>query len=216
MKLNNALKRPLLSLSGPHGVGKTTLISLLSARMGFRLPPQRSPNPFIDSPFYSMLYYILSFCHRDSAFYKLGTSGIVDRHTMIDILVESQVFKNIGAINDQEFQIIIKFLYSMTNRDILSKNVIFLNDKPDSILKRLELRPLSYGHIPELENNKEYMKKLCDAFFSEYKNKELQKKYNLYDPELALYMVDIDGRLAEDVIDELESILVDCCMGRIV
>lgn len=199
--------RPYLAISGPHGVGKTTLISLVSARLNFHLPPCRVTNPFSHNTFFSMMFYALSFSNRDKEFNRLRLPGIVDRHTIIDLLVEAHVFHYIGAINDQELKYFIQVIIGLVNKNILAQHVILLNDDPGAILHRLRLRPLPCDHIPELETDESYIEILCNSFYEEFKNHTLLKKYDIYDTKLHTQQININGRYVEDIVDELIEIL---------
>ncbi len=188
-----------VQLSGPHGVGKTSIAEFLCRRRGYRLVSEAEraiPEelklgvPGIEG-FRSEIWFLVQLALRESRLRELEkTQGmcIWDRG-LLDILAYTHVLTS-----DEHYRLI----RTLADRLRLTKPhlVIYLTAKPETILKRL----LGKG----VREDMRYIEKLLDAFRIEF---------GAWSGDKAV--LDTDGLGLEEAADRLGSLIDDWLKRRL-
>lgn len=162
----------IVSVSGVHGVGKSTLVSELCKLHGVPLPPSRLPNPFQDL-FLAFMFYILAFAKRDTSVFQRTGLSFVDRHSARDILVDIWTLYELRRLTDSQ----VDTLKETCQRILMPFGPpacsILLDDDIENVVIRIKARPLPPGHPPDLEYDREYIKAILKNFRREFESEEI-------------------------------------------
>ena len=164
---SNIEETQIITLSGVHGVGKSTIINILHSLLSFNEGEKR-PKNYFQTPYEAMLFFIAAFSDRDK---KVNQSGngiyILDRYSYIDIKIYIKALKEIDYISENECKSLLIALdngYSIKIRPTLS---FLLHDKPENILNRIKkFREPSKHHL--FERDIKFIRTLENLFLSEF------------------------------------------------
>ncbi|TFG01038.1 MAG: hypothetical protein EU540_04490 [Promethearchaeota archaeon] len=200
----------VISIAGPHGVGKTTIYTLFKKKVGdnakFKFFPERyrkiPPFPFGSHDkqiaFRSELHFLQQLIRRNRNISNFdvkynGRIIILDR-TPVCVLVYSKSLN----LKEKDFNLILDMFNSVKWRE---DYIIYLTAEPDTILKRIIRR----GSLQKIrkewnEEEKEYLLKII-SFYNQFL---LQKK-----EKNKIFIVNTENLTAEEVLKEIEEIIVD-------
>ena len=200
----------VISIAGPHGVGKTTIYSLFKKKVGdnakFKFFPERykkiPPFPFgshdKQTAFRSELHFLQQLIRRNRNISNFdvkynGRIIILDR-TPVCVLVYSKSLN----LKVKDYNLILDMFNSVKWRE---DYIIYLTAEPDTILKRIIRR----GSLEKIrrewnEEEKEYLLKII-SFYNQFL---LQKK-----EKNKIFIVNTENLTAEEVLKEIEEIIVD-------
>ncbi|MFX1392282.1 MAG: deoxynucleoside kinase [Promethearchaeota archaeon] len=209
----------VISIAGPHGVGKTTIYHLFKKRIGesnfkFKFYPERykkiPPFPFGSHDkqvaFRSEFHFLQQLTKRNTNILKFdekynGRIIILDR-TPICILIYSKSLN----LKEKDYQLLLDMYNSVEWRE---DYIIYLTAEPNTILKRIIQR----GSLEKIrrqwnEQEKEYLLKII-SFYNQIllSNKEKDK----------IFIINTDNLTAEDVITKVEEIITglsDYCFKK--
>jgi thymidylate kinase len=147
MSFNNQI----ITISGVHGSGKSTILELLKKIIKFNSGIERAKNPF-QTTFHAMLFFVCSFSHRDAVAIEANKicDIILDRWSTIDIQSYIDAFLNIQYLTYSEKEAIQHALQVSPSKNITPNIAILLDATPEAILFRLKkFRKPSKHHIHE-------------------------------------------------------------------
>jgi len=197
----------VISISGAHGVGKSTIFSLFKKRIGennkFKFFPERyvkkPPFPFGSRnkqvAFRSELHFLQQLIKRNRSVMNYdekynGRILILDR-TPLCVLIYSKSLN----LKEKDYKLILDTYNSVKWKE---DYIIYLTAKPDTILKRIIQR----GSLEKIrkdwnEKEKDYLLKIL----SYYDQMLLSKKEPL--------IIDTNRLTPEDVLKKFEQIITD-------
>ncbi len=200
----------VISIAGPHGVGKTTIYTLFKKKVGdnakFKFFPERykkiPPFPFGSHDkqiaFRSEFHFLQQLTKRNTNILKFdekynGRIILLDR-TPICVLIYSKSLN----LKEKDYQLLLDMYNSVKWRE---DYIIYLTAEPDTILKRIIRR----GSLEKIrrewnEEEKEYLLKII-SFYNQFL---LQKK-----EKDKIFIVNTENLTAEEVLKEIEEIIVD-------
>lgn len=200
----------VISIAGPHGVGKTTIYTLFKKKVGdnskFKFFPERykkiPPFPFgshdKQTAFRSELHFLQQLIRRNRNISNFdvmynGRIIILDR-TPVCVLVYSKSLN----LKVKDYNLILDMFNSVKWRE---DYIIYLTAEPDTILKRIIRR----GSLEKIrrewnEEEKEYLLKII-SFYNQFL---LQKK-----EKNKIFIVNTENLTAEEVLKEIAEIIVD-------
>ena len=164
--------RKIITISGVHGIGKSFLIDYMGKIYPIKYPPDRPSNPF-QSPFYSMLFFIIAFSERDRKTRKLTGTIILDRFSFHDIAVYIYALKKISKIKNEEYTILSDINFQLLRNSLDPDLSILLMDDPRYIFERLKKRGGKEGHLYEMDL--EFISELEICFEKEFAGYEISK-----------------------------------------
>lgn len=197
----------VISIAGPHGVGKTTVFNLLKSKVKnnnkFKFFPERyvkkPPFPF-GSPnkqigFRSELHFLQQFIRRNQNIVNFdnkynGRIIILDR-TPLCILIYSKSLN----LKEKDYNLILDTYNSIQWKE---DYIFYLYAKPNTIMKRIIQR----GSLEKIrkewnEEDKEYLK----AIISYYKQFLSTKE--------GVFMINTDNLTPDDVINEMRKLITE-------
>ena len=200
----------VISIAGPHGVGKTTIYTLFKKKVGdnakFKFFPERykkiPPFPFGSHDkqiaFRSEFHFLQQLTKRNTNILKFdekynGRIIILDR-TPICVLIYSKSLN----LKEKDYQLLLDMYNSVEWRE---DYIIYLTAEPDTILRRIIRR----GSLEKIrrewnEEEKEYLLKII-SFYNQFL---LQKK-----EKDKIFIVNTENLTAEEVLKEIEEIIID-------
>jgi thymidylate kinase len=197
------MNNSLITLSGVHGVGKSTIMELLNQKLDWNLGIKREKNPF-QSTFQAMLFFICSFSWRDqNALKELKTANLLlDRWSFIDIQAYIKGLVALELLTREEGHVISNTLIISPSRQIKPQLGVLLDAPPETILYRLEtFRKPSKHHI--FERDISVITAVRHEFYTIFKR---LKNENLY-PETEIIILDTNDKTPEDVVTEIQNFL---------
>ena len=200
----------VISIAGPHGVGKTTIYTLFKKKVRdnakFKFFPERykkiPPFPFGSHDkqiaFRSEFHFLQQLTKRNTNILKFdekynGRIIILDR-TPICVLIYSKSLN----LKEKDYQLLLDMYNSVEWRE---DYIIYLTAEPDTILKRIIRR----GSLEKIrrewnEEEKDYLLKIT----SYYNQFLLQKK-----EKNKIFIVNTENLTAEEVLKEILEIIVE-------
>lgn len=192
----------IITISGIHGVGKSTIILQILKLQNFAKGLERPKNPFQTS-YEAMLFFISAFSWRDKEASKVNGPILLDRWSYIDIGVYIKTLESLKHISTFEASVLFQALEQSYCKKISPSLAIFLDDEPSNILVRIKVfRDPSKHHI--FERDLEFISKLREIFLSEFEamisdqSIENANSYNI---------VKINKRSPEKVAEEIIGII---------
>jgi thymidylate kinase len=185
----------LITISGTHGTGKTTILNLINKELNWGIGIDRALNPF-QTTYQAMLFFVSSFSLRDkNALEVLAKENIIiDRWSLIDIEAYIEVFENINYLSVKEKNAISLALNTSDSKRIKPRLAILLDSKPETILDRLKkFRTPSKHHIHERD-----FKAL-----SAIRNTFLKKFKQIKDVETMI--ISTDGKSPMEIVEEIKN-----------
>lgn len=201
-------KNLVVSIAGPHGVGKTTIYNLLKKKLEnnnkFKFFPERykkiPPFPFGSSDkqiaFRSEMHFLQQFIKRNQNLLNFdrlynGRIIILDR-TPICVLIYSKSLN----LKEKDYNLIYDMFKSVRWRE---DYIIYLNACPETILKRIIQR----GSLEKIRREwNEYEKAYLIKILSYYEQMLLSQ-----DQSDQLFIIDTEKLLEDDVVEEIEEII---------
>lgn len=205
MPTSNA--QTIITLSGVHGVGKTTTLSALSENLGTLHPQPRAVNPFTQTML-SLAFYVLSFAERDDSLCGAAGLAFIDRDSVRDILVDVWAHRQLGYITADQEDLVVHAAKTLL---VPRRRVHFsflLDDTPDNVLSKLRGRTLPQGHLKSLEYDLEYVERLVSGFQQEFATYAITA--GIYGVEVGAVpsmRVSVAGKTVADVV----AIIVERC-----
>lgn len=191
--------KKIITFSGVHGVGKTTILERIASDIHYKPSFVRPPNPFL-SPYEGMLFFIAAFSWRDQKAIETKDDVILDRWASIDILVYIKALLELGRINKEQYKSLVDALKHSSSNRIQPIISVLLDDKPANILARIEMhREPSRNHI--YERDLEFISSLRNIFyaiFNELKNKSA----------ISIVVINVDGRTPDQIAMEVKKTLI--------
>lgn len=197
----------IVTISGVHGVGKTTQSGLVAHALGWSESPTRPPNPFAADVLASMLYFLASFAARDRCLGDRASPAVIDRWSHRDIAVYIEALFAEAHLTSAERKTLLQ-----VNREVLAESLapraaILLNDSPTEVFRRLQRRGARPGHLYEADIA--LLGRLVDYFEEEF----LTGRFSGWGPISAdavdIAIINIAGRssaaLAGEIIDWLRK-----------
>ena len=200
----------VISIAGPHGIGKTTIYTLFKKKVGdnakFKFFPERykkiPPFPFgshdKQTAFRSELHFLQQLIRRNRNISNFdvkynGRIILLDR-TPVCVLVYSKSLN----LKVKDYNLILDMFNSVKWRE---DYIIYLTAEPDTILKRIIRR----GSLEKIrrewnEEEKEYLLKII-SFYNQFL---LQKK-----EKNKIFIVNTENLTAEEVLKEIAETIVD-------
>jgi len=188
----------IVTVSGVHGVGKSTVCKYL--QRSFNLGPEieRPSNPFKDS-YHSMLFFVASFSARDSKVKEQALPMAVDRYSFHDIAVYIEVLKKLDKITREDYWRLRSINITALLHSLEPEIAILLDDDVESLLLRLQNRGGKTGHI--FEYDPEVLYHLNEAFIREFATWEITRAwFNAMDiPRPPVLRVSVRNRTASEI-----------------
>jgi len=200
----------VISLAGVHGVGKSTIFSLLRKEVGdnnkFKFFPERyvkkPPFPFGSSDkqiaFRSELHFLQQFIKRNRSVMNFdekynGRILILDR-TPLCVLIYSKSL----SLKEKDYKLILDTYNSVKWKE---DYIIYLTANPDTILRRIRQR----GSLEKVrkewnELEKEYLLKILSYYNQFLLTKKRKEK---------IFILDTDDLTPEEVLEEIKNIIVE-------
>ncbi|MBD3343060.1 MAG: AAA family ATPase [Candidatus Lokiarchaeota archaeon] len=200
-------KNIVISLAGVHGIGKTTLFTLLKKKLGndnkFKFYPERyikkPPFPFGSRnkqiAFRSEIHFLQQFIKRNRSvtnFIKRynGRILIMDRTPLCVLIYSKSLY-----LKEKDYKLLVDMYNSV---DWKEDYIIYLNAKPKIILKRIIQR----GSLEKMrkkwnEEEKDYLLEILSYY----------KQLLLSDKRKKVIMVDTSNRSPEEILNELINII---------
>lgn len=194
----------ILTISGAHGVGKSTLCELLAARTGFAASPERHPNPFPEDTYNGLLYFIASYSHRDSLIRANPRNWILDRWSYRDIAVYIDGLYALNRLSSSQ-QRTLKIVKREVLYNTLEPTIaVMLLDSTPAVMERLIKRGGKAGHLFEFD--RDLMSVLNQMFREEFQD----ARHSGWEPARAtiqpqIRIVDVCGRPVNEVAAEVIS-----------
>ena len=167
------------AIIGCHGSGKTTICDKLSRF--YKLYPEDSINYFMGkNPFLSEMKIILNYSKMNDKFKKEEDNFISDRHGLVSILIYAKSFKELGWIDDKQYNIIN---HTINNSDVdwvFPKKFLYVNEDLETIKSYINIR--NRQGLKEEDNNylvsvlRNYKDFSSKTLQFELLNKSLQKE----------------------------------------
>lgn len=173
IKKNNA--NNTIVIDGVVGVGKTTLMDLLSDKLGY----QKFLEPVVDNPILDKFYhnrkryaFTLQIFFLNRRFKMLKDAAMLKEKTLMDRsiygdVIFAKLLKDNGEMSDSEFEIYMELLANMLDHIDAPKLMVYLKIDTDNAIKRIKERGRDFEQIVEREYwenlNKEY-----NDYFSAY------------------------------------------------
>ena len=199
----------VISIAGPHGVGKTTIYYLFKKRIGennfkFKFYPERykkiPPYPFGSHDkqiaFRSEIHFLQQLMRRNKNILKFderynGRIIILDR-TPICVLIYSKSLN----LKEKDYQLLLDMYNSVEWRE---DYIIYLTAEPDTILKRIIQR----GSLDKIrrkwnEEEKEYLLKIISSYNQFLLSKKEKDK---------IFIINTDNLTSEEVLTKIEGII---------
>ena len=197
----------VISIAGPHGVGKTSIYNLFKKRIGennfkFKFYPERykkiPPFPFGSHnkqiAFRSEIHFLQQLMRRNRNILKFdekynGRIIILDR-TPICVLIYSKSLN----LKEKDYLLLLDMYNSVEWRE---DYIIYLTSEPDTILKRI----LQRGSLEKVrkqwnEQEKEYLLKII-SFYNQFLLSKKEKD--------KIFIINTDKLTAEDVLMKVEE-----------
>ena len=198
----------VISIAGPHGIGKTTIFNLLKNKLEempkFKFFPERyikkPPFPFGSSDkqigFRSEIHFLQQFIKRNQRIINFdniynGRIIILDR-TPVCVLIYSKSLN----LKEIDYNLILDMYKSVKWRE---DYVIYLSANPDIILKRIVQR----GSLEKFrkdwnEYEKEYLLRIITFY-----NQLLLSKYE----NSRIFIIDTTNLSLQDVLEKVENMI---------
>lgn len=177
--MSEAHRRALyVAVEGPIGVGKTTLVSKLAARMSAQLVLEAfEDNPFLESfyadrdryAFQTQIFFLMSRFRQQSELMQpdlFEPSLLADYH-----LLKDRIFAQL-TLSDHELQLYERVFQALESQIVQPDVVIYLTASQDALLERIKRRGRSY----EKDFDAGYLMDLSQAyreFFRDYRRTPL-------------------------------------------
>ena len=169
------------AIIGCHGSGKTTLCDKLSRF--YKLYPEDSINYFMGkNPFLSEMKIILNYSKINDKLEYEKVPFVSDRHGLTSILIYAKSFKELGWIDDKQYNIIN---HTINNSDVdwvFPKKFLYVNETLETIKEYISIRNRqglkeedNIYLVSVLRNYKNFSRKDLDF---ELLNKSLQEEIN--------------------------------------
>jgi len=187
------IKNKLITISGIHGTGKSTILNLINKKINWKEGVEREKNPF-QNTFQAMLFFVCSFSYRDLMVAKDRDYNdiIIDRWSTKDIEAYIEAFENIGYLTSLEKNAIKNALNASPSCQIQPDLAIFLDSNVETILERLtKFREPSKHHIHERD---------CVAL--EELRKTFLKKFSAIN-NVDILKISTDGKRPEEIVCEI-------------
>ena len=198
----------VISIAGPHGVGKTTIYNKLKKQMEdnnkFKFFPERykkiPPFPFGSSnkqtAFRSELHFLQQLIRRNRNILKFdekynGRVLILDR-TPLCVLIYSKSLN----LKEKDYQLILDTYNSIEWKE---DYIIYLIAKPDTIMKRIIQR----GSLEKIrrewnETEKKYLLTILSYYNQFLSSEEIKDK---------IFIIDTELLTPEEVVEKIEMII---------
>jgi deoxyadenosine/deoxycytidine kinase len=196
----------IISIAGPHGIGKTTIFNLLKKSLGdnnkFKFFPERyikiPPFPFGSEnkqiAFRSEIHFLQQLIRRNKNITNFdnqynGRVIILDR-TPICVLIYSKSL----YLKERDYNLILDMYKSVKWKE---DYIVYLTAEPNTILKRIIQR----GSIDKIrkewnESDKEYLLKILSYYDQFLLSKTQTKK---------IFIIDTDKLTTEEVVEEIKK-----------
>jgi len=193
------MKSNIVTFSGVHGVGKSTIINNLHGYFKFVEGKERHKNYF-HTPFETMLFFIAAYSDRDRNLKnRKNITYILDRFSYVDIKVYLDSLNELSYLTNEEYNSLVSVLNQSHSKKITPICCFLLDDTPKNILHRIEkFREPSKHHI--FERDLRFITKLRENFIESFKI--LQK-----DSTQKFYIISMNYRSPSLIIDEVCTIL---------
>lgn len=164
--------KSLISISGCHGVGKSTILDSVKKNYDCILPPKTIPNPFSENAILSFIHYIIERNKQHQYLNKRRAERIItDRYGFLDTSIYVQTLFECGRISKSERNLFGRVVNSLTDVWISPKLVCILCASPEEILNRLRNRKkTSRNHYDPFDIN--LLKNINNNFYNTYHSKE--------------------------------------------
>jgi len=185
--------KKIITISGVHGAGKSTILNLLNKQLNWKEGIEREKNPF-QSTFHAMLFFVCSFSLRDLMVLKDTSTfnTIIDRWSIMDIEAYIEAFENIGYLTTIEKKAISNALKASPSNLILPQLSIYLETNVDTILERLaKFRVPSIHHIHERDPIA--LKELTKSFSKKFKGLN----------NVDIIKITTDGKSPDEIVCEI-------------
>lgn len=195
--MTRAPTRRIVTVSGVHGVGKSTLVSRLCRDL--RIPPvmPRLDSVFRESVALSMFFYVLAFGQRELRLKKRVGSAIIDRDQLRDLLVDGWTLYSLGHLSANDLDLFV----SMCRRVLLPSPrpllQILLDDAPANVMARLRRRGEKSNRF--LERDLEYVSATVLNYRREFESEAISVgRFNMHVASDSS-VICVDGRPASTV-----------------
>ncbi len=200
----------IISIAGPHGIGKTTIFNLLKKNLGdnskFKFFPERyikiPPFPFGSDnkqiAFRSEIHFLQQLIRRNKNITNFdnrynGRVIILDR-TPICVLIYSKSL----YLKEKDYNLILDMYKSVKWKE---DYIVYLTAEPNTILKRIIQR----GSIDKIrkewnESDKEYLLKIL-SYYNQFLLSKTQAK--------KIFIIDTDKLTTEEVVEEIKKIITN-------
>ena len=167
-----------IAIEGVIGVGKTTLATLMSERLGAQLQLEEvEDNPFLEKfytdmrgyAFQTQIFFLLSRYRQQM---ELTQASLFQQKVVSDyIFAKDRIFAYLNLSEDE--LVLYEWIYQLLDQRVVKPDlVIYLQAPVQVLLKRIRKRALWY----EKEMDQEYLEKVSKAyntFFFHYKDTPL-------------------------------------------
>ena len=187
-----------LAVDGPIGVGKTTLVDLLTRRFEGVKILEDADNPFLGdfyrdrqgAAFQTQLYYLLS---RFKQMQDVAQRGLFDRLLLADYTFQKDRIFAYLTLGDDELMLYDK-LYTLLEPQVPTPDlVLFLSADVDTCMERIKKRSRDY----EKPLSRDYLAEVIDAY---------NHYYHYYD-RTPLLVVDTRERNFPDRPEDLDDLV---------
>ena len=163
----------LISISGCHGVGKSTILDSVKKNYDCILPPKTIPNPFSENAILSFIHYIIERNKQHQYLNKRRAERIItDRYGFLDTSIYVQSLFECGFISKSEQNLFSRVVNNLADVWITPKLICILCASPEEILNRLKNREkLSKNHFNPFDIN--LIESINNNFYNTYHSKEL-------------------------------------------
>lgn len=190
----------VISVSGVHGVGKSTIINRISSIYNLIPSIPRPQNPFT-TPYEAMLFFIAAFSWRDNSIREQNRNALIDRWSICDISIYVDSLHIMEKISKHQHRALLGALGQSESHLLVPNVAILLDDAPSSILKHIESFAPSIHHI--LERDIQFISILRDGFIRRFK--ELDRSQS--DPKIMI--IEVNGKGIDDVCTEVAEKIED-------
>jgi len=185
----------LITISGTHGTGKTTILKEINKELKWEVGIERYLNPF-QTTYHAMLFFVCSFSFRDKEALEAleKRNVIIDRWSLIDIEAYIEAFESIDYLTTNEV-IAIKLALNTSHSSLIKPDLaILLDSRPETILYRLkEFRTPSKHHIHERDIRA--LTAIRNSFINKFHkiNAEINK----------IIIISTDGKTPSEIVTEI-------------
>lgn len=177
------MKSVYISIAGTMGVGKTTMVKIITEKFGFTPVVENfSANPFLPKfykdmkrwAFHSQMFFLVEKIGQMRKISQMGTRKIVqDTPVYQDVYSYAKAQYVLGNMTKDEWRLYLK-VYEQLDGSIFKPNLIIFLDCPiDKIYERIKKRDRSYevakkkreflGYLQTLDElNKKWIKNMSD------------------------------------------------------